>query len=414
VVGKFTIQFADSAGKINVRILEAASERAAIARVEAEGGTPISVHAAGAVSGQKGGELTTGHTGRSRRGGAMRRAVLDFTHQFTAVAESGIPVISGLKAIAEQTENSQLRAAIGRIVGRIEDGRSLADAMAGESDFFPPIYVKTVAAGEAAGKVAEVLAALARYQEQDADTRGQVKSAMLYPMLVVFSLVVATVFMLVFVVPQFAKLFDKFKGQLPAPTRILLAISDVCVNHYVLLILGIIGVVFAIRAALRVPSMRVWLDERLLRMPVFGNLLLGAYMVRFIELLDLLMQAALPITQALLVTADSTTNASLRRDVLTMLRSVEGGRSLTDAFNETRWLTPLVKRMLAVGEQAGRTDQIFAYLRKYYAAQTQRGVKLLSTLIEPVMVTCLAAVVLFFALAIFLPMWKLLKIVGTA
>jgi len=137
-------------------------------------------------------------------------------------------------------------------------------------------------------------------------------------------------------------------------------------------------------------------------------------MVRFIELLDLLMQAALPITQSLRVTADSMTNDSLKKDVRGMLRNVEGGRSLTEAFAETKWVTPLVKRMLAIGEQAGRTDQIFAYLKKYYATQTERGVKLLSTLIEPVMVTSLAAVVLFFALSIFLPMWKLLKLVGRA
>ncbi|HVP11492.1 MAG TPA: type II secretion system F family protein [Phycisphaerae bacterium] len=413
-MGKFTVQFADSAGRIDARTIEASSERAAVAQVETDGYTPISVRAAGLVSGKKTGEAKAPRLGRPRLGRAMHRAVLDFTHQFTAVAESGIPTIAGLKAIAEQTENSHLRAAIGRIISRIEDGRSLADAMAGEPAIFPSIYVKTVAAGEAAGKVAEVLAALARYQEQDADTRSQVKSAMLYPALVAVSLIAATVFMLVFVVPQFAKLFEKFKGELPAPTRVLLAVSGVFVNHYVLLILGIIAVAFGVRAALRLPNVRTWCDERLLRMPVFGNLLLGAYMVRFIELLDLLMQAALPITQALHVTADSTTNASLRRDVLTMLHSAEGGHSLTDAFAETRWLTPLVKRMLAVGEQAGRTDQIFAYLRKYYAAQTQRGVKLLSTLIEPVMVTCLASVVLFFALAIFLPMWRLLKIMGKA
>jgi MSHA biogenesis protein MshG len=412
-VGKFSVQFANSSGRIETRAIEAASERAALAQIEAGGGTPISVHSAGAVSGKTGGKIAPTPR-RARRGAAMRKAVLDFTHQFTAVAESGIPIISGLKAIAEQTENGHLRAAIGRMVARIEDGRSLADAMAGESDIFPPIYVKTVAAGEAAGKVAEILAALARYQEQEADTRGQIKSAMLYPMLVVFSLITATVFMLVFVVPQFAKLFDKFKGQLPVPTRILLGISSVFVNHYILLVIGITAAAFGIRVLFRHPRVRAWLDEKLLRLPVFGNLLLGAYMVRFIELLDLLMQAALPITQALRVTADSTTNVSLRRDVLTMLRMVEGGHSLTDAFNETQYLTPLVKRMLAVGEQAGRTDQIFAYLRKYYAAQPGRGVKLLSPLIEPVMVTCLAAVVLFFALSIFLPMWKLLKIVGTA
>jgi type IV pilus assembly protein PilC len=97
-----------------------------------------------------------------------------------------------------------------------------------------------------------------------------------------------------------------------------------------------------------------------------------------------------------------------------MLHQVEGGRSLAEAFSETRWLTPLVKRMLSIGEHAGRTDEIFAYLQKYYVTQTERSIKMLSTLIEPVMVCTLAAVVLFFALSIFLPMWKLLKIVGTA
>jgi MSHA biogenesis protein MshG len=344
----------------------------------------------------------------------MRRAVLDFTHQMAAVAESGIPVIAGLKAISEQTENAHLRSAIGRIAGRVEGGRSLADAMGAEEDIFPTLYVKTLAAGEAAGKVPEVLEALARYQQQEADTRGQIKSAMLYPMLVVGSLILATVFMLVFVVPQFAKMFEKFQGELPIPTRILLSVSGAIVNHYVVVIVLAIGAVFGCRALLRVPRVRTALDTLLLRLPVFGNLLLGVSMVRFIELLDLLMRAALPITQSLRVTADSTTNDALRRDVYGMLRSVEGGRSLTEAFSGTRWLTPLVKRMLAVGEQAGRTDQVFSYLRKYYTAQTQRSVKLLSTLIEPVMVASLAAVVLFFALAIFLPMWKLLKIVGTA
>ena len=237
---------------------------------------------------------------------------------------------------------------------------------------------------------------------------------MLYPMLVVGALVIATVFMLIFVVPQFARMFDKFQGELPLPTRILLAVSGAITGHYLMVGLGILGAVIGLRTLLGYQFVRAWLDVRLLKVPVFGDLMIGIYMVRFIELLDLLTEAALPITQAISVTADSMTNQAIRHDVRGMVRAVEGGRSLTEAFSQTRWLTPLVKHMLAIGEQAGRTEQIFAYLRKYYARQTERGVKLLSTLIEPVMVCSLAAVVLFFALAIFLPMWKLLKLVGTA
>lgn len=411
---EFVVQFADLSGKTGSEVVEAKTDRGALSKIEASGKTPISVRQTSGDASTNQRERGTGRVRKTRGGKAMRRAILDFTHQMVAVAESGIPIISGIKAIREQTTHPQLRAALGRVAGRIEGGRTLADALDAEPDVFPFIYVNTIAAGEVAGKIPEVLSSLARYQEQEAETRSQVKAAVLYPMLVAGSLVMATVFMLIFVVPQFAKMFAKFEGELPLPTTILLLISGAITDHYLLVGLALVVCGFALRTLLSYQVVRSWLDVRMLKLPVFGNLLLGIYMVRLIELLDMLMRAALPITQALSVTADSMTNRALKQDVRMMLRSVEGGHSLTEAFAETQWLTPLIKRMLAIGEHAGRTDEIFEYLRKYYARQTERSVKLLSTLIEPIMVSCLAAVVLFFALAIFLPMWKLLKIVGTA
>ena len=419
-MAKFAVQYCDAKGKITSTNIEAKSQRAAIAQLESSGWTPISVKEVAeprARAGRKDTEprvATPGRIRRARGGGARRRARLDFTHQLCAVAESGIPVIAGLKAVAEQTTHPELRGAITRIAGRVEGGRSLADALDAEPDWFPDLFVKTVAAGEAAGKVPEVLSALARYQEQESETRSQIRSAMMYPLMVVTALVCATTFMLVFVVPQFASMFDKFKGTLPLPTRLLLAVSSAITHHYVEFGAGMVVATLLVRYALGVSKVRSWLDDKVLKLPVFGNLLIGVYMVRLIELMDLLMQAALPITQSLRVTADSMTNAALKSDVRGMMRAVEGGRSLTEAFGETRWLTPLVKRMLAIGEYAGRTDEIFGYLKKYYATQTQRSVKMLSTLIEPVLVTSLAVVVLFFALAIFLPRWKLLRLVGSA
>jgi len=404
----FSVQFAEPNGRRSKDVIEAADERAALSTLEARGVTPISITAAAA--GKKEKKETTR---RVKGGKSTRRALLDFTHQMAAVAESGIPIIAGLKAVGEQTGHAELRAGVNRIAGRVEGGRTLADAIDMERALFPEIYAKTIAAGEAAGKLPEVLNSLASYMEQENETRGQIRSALTYPAMVVGTLVLATGVLLVFVIPQFAELFQKFESDLPLPTKILLGISGAIINHYLLLLLGAVGLYFGVRKLLSVPAVRSWLDYRVLKLPVFGNLLLGIYMVRFIELLDLLIEAALPITNALRVTADSMTNEALRKDVRGMLKSVEGGRSLTDAFSRTEWLTPLVKRMLAIGEQSGRTDQIFAYLKKYYSDQTQRSVKLLSTLIEPIMVISLAAVVLFFALSIFMPMWKLLKLVGT-
>jgi len=391
-MAKYTIQFASPDGKVGTETLEAGSERAAAARIEADGRTPITVRLAGSGNAPR----ASTRIRRVRGGKAGRNALLNFTHQMAAITESGIPLIAGLKAVGEQTDHARLRAAIVRIIGRVEGGRALAEAMDAESDVFPDIYVKTVAAGEAAGNVPEVLESLARYMEQEAETRSQVKSAMLYPALVVAALVIASAFMLVFVVPQFAKMFDKFGGELPLPTRILLGISNVLTQHYLLATLGVGSVLQGLRVLFRYKGPRAWLDARVLKLPVFGTLLTGVYMTRFIELLSLLTRSALPITQALRITADSISNAPLKKDVRGIVRAVEGGRTLGEAFGETRWITPLVKRMLAIGEHAGRNDQILAYVAKYYETQTKRSIKLLSTLIEPVLITCLAAVVLFF------------------
>lgn len=415
---KFSVQYADRAGKLAAQVMTAASRQAVVAQLEAAGNTPVSVKPV-AESEQKnpqkrGPSARPLRVRRAKSGRGRRRAVLEFTHQLAAVVESGIPIIAGLKAVAEQTQRPELRAAVLRIAGRVEGGRSLADALDAEPDLFSPLYVKTLAAGEAAGKVPEVLQALTRYQEQDHETRAQVRTALLYPALVAGSLVLATIFMLLFVVPQFTAMFEKFEGTLPLPTRILMAVSGALTNHYLLVIAGLAAAFYLARYVAGFAPLRAWMDQRLLRLPIFGNILVGIYMVRLVDLLDLLMQAALPITQSLRVTADSMTNAAVKKDVRNMLHAVEGGRSLTEAFRDTAWLTPLVKQMLAIGEYAGRTDQIFAYLKKHYATQTQRSVKLLSTLVEPALVGGLAAVVLFFALAIFLPMWKLLKLVGTA
>ena len=406
-MAKYVVQFACSDGRMGSETVEAASERAAAAQLESSGKTPVTIRSVGGAGDRKANRMR-----RVRGGRPMRRALLDFTHQLAAVSESGIPMIAGLKAVGDQTSHPRLREAIGRIVGRIEGGRSLAEALDAETDIFSTLYVKTVAAGEAAGNIPEVLQSLARYMDQEAETRSQVKSAMTYPALVVCVLVMATVFMLVFVVPQFAEMFDRFGGELPLATRILLGISNIVTEHYVWVIIGLGATIYAIRTVLSYRGPRAWLDVRLLKFPVFGNLLIGVYMTRFIDLLDLLTRSALPITQSLRVTADSMTNHALRKDVRGMVRDIEGGRTLGEAFAETKWLTPLVKRMLAIGEQTGRSDQILAYVGKYYAVQTQRSIKLLSTLIEPVLVTTLAGVVLFFALAIFLPMWKVLKLVG--
>ncbi len=404
---RFKVDFVSSDGRAGTCELDAASERNVVSLLETRGQTAVRVRAAAAS------ERPVARQ-RVRGGRAMRRALLDFTHQMTAVMESGIPVLSGLRAVLEQTSHPALRAALRRVADRIEGGQTLAESLAAEPAVFPTIYARTVAAGEASGTLAEVFGKLAAYLEDTAETRAAVMSALTYPALVVGALALATVAMLVFVIPRFAEMFDRFNADLPVPTRFLMSVSSLLRERWPGVLTGLAVLAVGARFALRDARVRRWVDDRALCLPVFGPLLVGAYMHRLVELLNLLTRAALPIVQTLRVTSDSIGNEALRQDVRAMMRAVEGGRTLAEALGDTRWMTPLVRRMLAVGEQAGRSDQIFDYLARYYARQTRRTVKTLSTLIEPALIVGLAAVILCFALAIFLPMLRVLRLVGSA
>lgn len=415
----FNVEFATSDGRTGVETIDAPNERGAVALIETSGRTPIEiVPATGkmpsrAMETSGKGTAARPRAGRLKRGKSARRAVVAVTQQLTSVVESGIPVLSGLRVIADQTEDGKLKSALSRIAARIEGGDSLTEALEQEPEYFSPVYVKTVAAGEASGHLAEVLDTLGRFEEQDLENRGNVRSALLYPALVVGALVVATIVMLWFVIPQFASMFAKFGADLPPVTKLLLGTSTFLKNYALWLLAAAVATPFAWRRIFAFETPRRHLDRLKLHLPVFGPLLRSSYMDRMVELLNLMNRSSLPIIQSLHLTADAMTNVEIRDDVRRLARDVEGGESLGEAFSHARWITPLVKRMLTVGEQSGRTDRIFEYLGRYYRVQTQRSIKTLSTLIEPVLISGLAAIVLTFSLAIFMPMWRMLKLVGT-
>jgi len=406
----YTVEFAASDGRISTLQVEAPNERGAIAVVETSGGTPIEVRAAAVKSPPA--KARFAWRGRRMRG--ARRAVVSFTHELTAIVESGIPVVAGLRAIAEQTHHRGLQRSLQDVAARIEDGAALAEALQPETGYFNPVYIRTVAAGEAAGQLAEALGTLGRYEEQELENITQVRHALIYPAMVVFALVAAVTFMLLFVVPQFADMFAKFDAELPLATQLLVGGSVLLRDHIWIPIAAIVAGVLVWRRLFACKGPRQWLDRWKLRVPIFGPLMLSAHMRRLADLLYLMTRSSLPIVQGLRLTADSMANAELSTDIHRMAGDVEGGCTLGEAFSRSKWAPPLVKRMLSIGEQAGNTDHILEYLSRYYTSRTQRNIKAMATAVEPLLVTGLAGVVLLFSLAIFSPMWKMLKLIGSA
>ncbi len=404
----FTVRYATPDGRQAVRQVNAADARGAAAVVETAGHIPIDVDVRGSGGGRSVSRRTTASPGK--RG---RKAVVAFAQQLTSVIESGIPLLTGLRVIASQTGHKGLRESIERVADRVEGGSALAEALEPESHFFSEVFVKSVAAGEASGHLAEILDALASYEETDLDNRGRIKSALLYPFLVVGALVLATVIMLWSVIPRFAAMFDRMDAELPLITRALVALSTYTRDYALFIFAGLVLFVFAWRRVFALNGPRRWIDGHKLRIPIFGPLLLSGYMHRLVEMLNLMNRSSLPIIQSLHVTADSMSNRVIRDDVRGLVRSIEGGETLGEAFARSRWITPLIRRMLAVAEHSGRTDRVLEYLGRYYASQTQRTIKTLSTLIEPFLIGGLALIVLLFSFAIFMPMWQMLQLIGS-
>ncbi len=409
IMPTYTVEFVNVDGRTGTEQITAPDEGGAAAMIESSGRTPIDVHAAKPAAASHHAETIRKSGRRSKR---VRRAVVAMVQQLTSVVESGLPVLTGLRVIAEQTEDTALAGALTRVASRIEGGEALAEALDKEPRYFAPVFVKTVATGEASGHLAEVLDSLGRFEEQELENAGNVKSALIYPGLVVSALVIATILMLWFVIPQFATMFAKFGANLPLLTRVLLKTSTFVRDWALLLVAATFAVPFVWRKLFSLKAPRKQLDQLKFRVPVFGPLLLNSSMERLIELLNLMNRSSLPIVQALRLTADAMENVVLREDVQRLAHEVEGGQTLAEAFSKTKWISPLVKRMLTVGEESGRTDRIFEYLGRYYRVQTQRAIKNLSTLIEPILIAGLAGIVLLFSLAIFQPMWQMLKLVG--
>ena len=336
--------------------------------------------------------------------------IIVFSKQLVTLLKAGVPLLACLEALVEQIENVEFKDIIQNIHVDIESGVSFSGALEKHENVFSPLYVNSVRAGEAGGALDRVLERLALLMEHDHETKARVKSAMRYPIIVVVSLVLAFTTLMLLVVPKFITLFSKLGVELPLPTRILIGTHHIIASYWYV-VLGIVGVLyFALMKYIKTERGAYRWDQFLIALPLFGDLNLKTAMSRFARMFETLNSSGLPILQALEITSKTVGNVVVGKEIERVSYGVLQGKGLAEPLSEGKIFPPMVVRMLAIGEQSGSLDDMLLNVSGHYDMEIEYAVKNLTSLIEPILTVVMGIVVLFLALAIFMPMWNLTKL----
>jgi type IV pilus assembly protein PilC len=334
-----------------------------------------------------------------------------FTRQFSTMIDAGLPLVQCLNILAEQSESKTLRSVTGQVARHVEAGSTLADALRRHPRTFDDLFTNLVEVGEAGGILDVVLQRLAAYIEKAAALKRKVKAAMVYPCAIIGVALLVVIFMLTFVIPTFAQMFKDLGADLPLPTKIVMILSDFVRSYILLIIAGMIGSVMALRSYYRTEGGRATIDALMLKLPVFGTLVLKVAVARFTRTLGTLVQSGVPILDGLRITARTAGNKVVEKAVLQCRAAVTEGKTLADPLRTSGVFPPMVTQMISVGEQTGALDAMLSKIADFYDDEVDTAVSTLTSLLEPIMIVFLGVVVGGLVVAMYLPIFKLVTLV---
>ncbi len=332
-----------------------------------------------------------------------------FTRQFSAMTSAGLPLVSCLDILGGQTENKKLAAAVKQVSSDIQGGSTLADALQKHPSIFNSLYSNMVAAGEASGNLDTVLSRLADYLEKSDALRRKIKGAMTYPVIVFCVAIAAAVVMLTFVVPTFANMFAETGGTLPLATRIVMQLSDFLKAFLPLILIISIGIVVAILNYYKTETGKYRIDKLKLALPVFGDLERKSAIGRFAQTLSTLLTSGVTILDALSITAKTAGNKVVEKGVIKTLERISGGLTISEPLKETGVFPPMVVHMIAVGEKTGDLAEMLKKVSEFYQEEVDAAVDALTSVIEPIMIIFIGAIVGGILIAMYLPMFSMIS-----
>jgi type IV pilus assembly protein PilC len=344
--------------------------------------------------------------------GVSTKELAIFTRQFATMISAGLPLVQCLDILAKQATKPSFGRMIGDVTREVESGSTLSDALGRHKQVYDDLFRNMVAAGEAGGVLDEILMRLATYIEKADALKRKIQSAMVYPAVVLTVALGATAFMLVFIIPTFAKMFTDFGGELPLPTKIVLMLSNGLKMFWWALVLMIVGGAIAFNRYYATENGRRTVDAAMLKIPALGDVLMKGAVARFTRTLGTLIASGVPILAGLEITARTAGNKVIAEAIMTARASIREGETVAAPLKTSGVFPPMVVQMISVGEQTGALDEMLTKIAVFYEAEVDTAVDTMTSIIEPVMIVVMGGIVGGMVIAMYLPMFKLITVVA--
>ncbi len=336
-----------------------------------------------------------------------------FTRQFATMIDAGLPLVQCLEILSQQTENKHLAKVVVQVRQDVESGATLTDALKKHPKVFNDLYVNMTSAGEAGGILDTILNRLAVHIEKVMKLKKRVKSAMIYPAVVIGVAVAVLAIIMIFVIPVFAKMYEGFGATLPLPTQIVVTVSNFVASWTGggIVLGSIILLAVGIRLAYKTQKGRMFVDRVLLRLPIVGILIRKVAVAKFTRTLGTLISSGVPILDGLQIVARTAGNRVIEKAVLETRQSVSEGKTLADPLSASKVFPPMVTSMIAVGESTGALDTMLSKIADFYEEEVDVAVANLTSLLEPVMIVFLGTTVGGIVISMYLPIFKLVSVI---
>jgi type IV pilus assembly protein PilC len=398
----------NSSGQVQAGVLNAASMSAASEMLRAQQSYILSLAPA---DGTRSKSSFSSMLNFSVSRGPGLKDVSNFTNQLAVMIKAGISIRAALEGIAEQTESPKFKEIVSSLKKDVESGKSFSDALAKFPKTFSPLYINMVKASELSGSFGGMLERIVEYLNAQLETRQMVVGAMVYPCIILFMAIGTTVFLLLFVVPQFVSIFKGKESILPVPTKILLFLSGIMRTYWYVIILAAGTALWSFFTMIHTQWGRLWWDKTKLTIPLFKKMFRALYITRSLHTMGELVNAGVPMLDTLAITADISGNQLYRRMWRAVYASVKQGKKISQPLQKSPLLPRAVVQMISAGEESGKLGETLDNVSKFYNKELKATIKAVTSMIEPLMIMAMGGIVGFIAMSIILPIFKMSQLV---
>jgi type IV pilus assembly protein PilC len=402
----FRYESKDNSGKVQAGVISAPNMGAASAQLRARGEYILALAPADDPAGKKKGSLNI-----SISFGPGLKDVQNFTSQLAVMIRAGISIRAAIEGISEQVENPKFRKMLVQMKKDVESGKQFSDALMRYPKTFSPLYINMVKASELSGGFSKMLDKISTYLSQQIETTSMVRGAMIYPGIIGTMAIGTTVFLLTFVLPRFMVIFKGKEKALPAPTKLLLAMSNFMTNYWYICLAALIAGVWGFFLLVRTSWGRLWWDKLKLTIPLFRKLFRALYISRSLHTMGQLINAGVPMLDTIQITAEISGNLLYRHMWRAVYGAVKQGKKISAPLNKSPLLPRSVVQMIGAGEESGKLGEVLTEVSEFYSRELKSVIKGVTAMIEPLMIVLMGSIVGFIAMSIILPIFKLSQLV---